>query len=138
MDRFGVGVFSWSSGPPSDDLELFFIKRGEEGGLDTLAELDARRSEAGAFAVRGESLVMGEVAGCDMRRASGVFKPGVGGAEDNGLYVSDAVATDMCLTASLRSCVSSLITSGGFDWALACACWLGSGGAWEAMVSTCP
>lgn len=115
MDRFGVGRLSWSSGPPSDDLELFFIKRGDEGGLLALAELDGRRGKVGAFAVRGESLVMGDVAACDVRRERGVFRPGVGGAEEIGLYVSEVVvATDMCLRAFVRSCVSSL-TSGGLD-----------------------
>lgn len=77
---------------------------------------------------------MGDVAACDVRRERGVFRPGVGGAEEMGLYVSEAaVATDMCLRAFVRSCVSSW-TSGGLDWVAACACWSGSGGACDAMV----
>lgn len=136
IDRFGVGLLSWSSGPPSDVLDPFFIKRGDDGGLLTLAELDGRRGKYGAFEVRGESLVIGDVAGCDVRRERGVFRPGVGGAEDMGLYVSEAaVATDMCLGASLKSFVSSLMASGGLDSDAACACWSGSVGACDAMVS---
>jgi hypothetical protein len=64
MERLGVGRLSLSSGwgPPSDDLDVFLLKPGEEGGrwLVMLIALDARRS---GFAGLGECAVSGEVAG---------------------------------------------------------------------------
>lgn len=82
MERLGVGRFSCSSDvPPSDEGEVLRMSLGEGGGLFRLAELEARRDGA-CCCGRGDSLpIKGEVGGCEVRRASGVGRFGVAGAE---------------------------------------------------------
>ena len=82
MERLGVGLFSFSSGcAPSEDLELFRARLGEDGcrWLFRAIALDALLTVLAGF---GECWISGEVAGCEGRRA---FKPGVVGAEDKGV-----------------------------------------------------
>jgi hypothetical protein len=71
IDRFGVGLLgeSGSSCPaPSDDLELFFLRIGDEGARLAPLELDGRR--IGAFDRRGEC-GLDCAAVCDVRREAG-------------------------------------------------------------------
>lgn len=126
MERFGVGLFSWSSAdpPPNDDLDPFLTKRGDEGGLLRLAELDARRP--GACCGRGELLAgIGDVAGCDVRRAEGVLRRGVGGAEELGECVSVCAAVESCLGASGINSLESSVMACFAGAGLTCS---GSGG----------
>lgn len=84
IDRFGVGLRSFSSAcAPSELLELFFAKLGEEEVLSLrLIALDALLTVLDGF---GECCVKGEVAGCEGRRTVEVCKFGVAGVEDKGV-----------------------------------------------------